>query len=366
MEKIFLGMITGTIDECMIWAVCAMVDFISYAHFEVHMEQSLKKMDRAWSAIHKNKLVFLELDLHKHFNISKFHSMIHYVSSIRTYGTLDGYNIKSPEHLHIDLVKIPFKASNKQDYTTQMMTWMTRHDAVWHYEMFLNWAKGNGFIKEESEEENGGDNAKPKRNRQQQEEEVEVRDCCGYKVAKKPGYGNVTVDALVNKLHDEHFPWYLEEFLLAHSLPLPQSHNMPLSVFKCLSVILLQIPQVTDLTNLSNIIQTIYVMPLGLSCWHMSLMYLYSALQYMTHMTWLCVPLVHLMPILDISIISILSCFRSIDTSWLTFLFRPPFARSHSPFGSPASSPILAHMSHINSYYQDLFCSLLNTLPRIS
>ena len=93
--------------------------------------------------------------------------MIHYVSSIHTYGTLDGYNTESLEHLHIDLVKMPFRASNKWDYTTQMTTWMTCHNAVQHYEMFLNWAKGNGFIKEKSEEENGGDNAKPKRNWQQ-------------------------------------------------------------------------------------------------------------------------------------------------------------------------------------------------------
>ena len=69
-----------------------MVDFISYAHFEVHTEQSLERMDRAWSAIHKNKAVFLELDVREHFNIPKFHSLIHYISSIHTHGTLDGYN----------------------------------------------------------------------------------------------------------------------------------------------------------------------------------------------------------------------------------------------------------------------------------
>ena len=85
-----------------------------------------------------------------------------------------------------------------------------------------------------------------------------MRGCHGYKVAKKPGYGNMTVDALVNKLHNKHFPWYLKEFLLVHALPLPQSHNMPLSVFKCLLVILPQIPQVTDLTNLSDTIQMIW------------------------------------------------------------------------------------------------------------
>ena len=36
------------------------------------------------------------------------------------------------------------------------------------------------------------------------------------------------------------------------------------------------------------------------------------------------------------------------------------------PFGLLASPPILVHMSHIDSNYQDLFCSLLSTLPSIS
>jgi len=89
------------------------VDFISYAHFKVHTECSLEKMDKAWSAIHENKEIFQELGIHKHFNIPKFHSIIHYVSAIHTHRALDGYNTESPEHLHIDFVKIPFRAGNK-------------------------------------------------------------------------------------------------------------------------------------------------------------------------------------------------------------------------------------------------------------
>ena len=42
------------------------------------------------------------------------------------------------------------------------------------------------------------------------------------------------------------------------------------------------------------------------------------------------------MPIPDISVISILSCFRFIDTSWLTFLFESLFAQSCHPSSSPA------------------------------
>ena len=113
MEKIFLGVIAGTVDERVIRAVHAVVDFILYAHFKVHMEHSLERMDRAWSAIHENKKIFVELGICKNFNILKFHSIIHYVSAIRSHGTLDGYNSESPEHLHIDFAKAPFRAGNK-------------------------------------------------------------------------------------------------------------------------------------------------------------------------------------------------------------------------------------------------------------
>ncbi len=43
MEKVFLGVITGTMDKQVIRAVHMVVDFISYAHFEVHTECSLEK-----------------------------------------------------------------------------------------------------------------------------------------------------------------------------------------------------------------------------------------------------------------------------------------------------------------------------------
>ncbi|KAH9983002.1 hypothetical protein BJV77DRAFT_954754 [Russula vinacea] len=89
------------------------VDFISYARFKVHTENSLERMDRAWSAIHENKKIFLELHICKNFNIPKFHSLIHYVSAVCSYGTLDGYNTESPECLHIDFAKVPFRAGNK-------------------------------------------------------------------------------------------------------------------------------------------------------------------------------------------------------------------------------------------------------------
>lgn len=256
MEKVFLGTIAGTTDEQVIRAVRAVLDFISYARFEVHTERSLQKMDKAWSAIHENKKIFVDLHIREQFNIPKFHSLIHYVSAIRSHGALDGYNTESPERLHIDFAKVPFRASNKRDYTAQMATWMARYDAVHRYEAFLRWAKGKGIVEMEGSEEEG--RVMPTRKRQRKEadvDDVEMRSR-GYSVAKIPGYGNMSADMLVNKFGATDFLWYLEGFLLAHLLPIPLSHNVPFGVFKRVSITLPQIPQAGDLTDLKDTIRT--------------------------------------------------------------------------------------------------------------
>src|SRR5260370_10649063 len=255
MEKTFLGVIAGTVDEQVVQALHAVVDFITYAHFEAHTETSLEKMDRAWSVIHEHKSIFVDLGICKSFNIPKFHSLIHYVSAIRSHGTLDGYNTESPERLHIDFAKVPFQAGNKWDYTAQMATWMHRHDAYQCHDTFLNWAKAEGIVEEDDE-------AEPKRKWQHGDDESKVRVCCGYKVAKKPRYSDMTVDDLIKyRTADKSFMCYLDEFLRAHSIPIPPSHNILFGIFKCLSVTLPQIPQVSDPTDLEDTIRTILPEP---------------------------------------------------------------------------------------------------------
>ena len=68
----------------------------------------------------------------------------------------------------------------------------------------------------------------------------------------------------------------------------------------------------------------------------------------------------------DIPAISILSCFRFTDASWLTCLFGPHFSRSCCLFDSYLPPLFLARVSHFYSYDFDLFCSLLSTILRIS
>jgi hypothetical protein len=147
-----------------------------------------------------------------------------------------------------------------------MATWMACHDVVQHYDIFLRWAKGEGILDVQDEDASEAQVAKPEPKRKQcrkeaNEVQLKVRGTGrGYSVAKTPGYGYVPIDTLVNKFGAADFLWYLKEFLLAHSLPIPP-HNVPFGVFKHLSVTLPQIPQVSDLVNLRDVIWTTLAEP---------------------------------------------------------------------------------------------------------
>ncbi|KAG1904900.1 uncharacterized protein F5891DRAFT_1126271 [Suillus fuscotomentosus] len=98
MQHVVLGVIAGA-------AAHAVLDFIYYAQYQAHMDTTLAWMQEALDVFH--------LRLCQHFNIPKVHSMCHYVHA-------DGFNLESPECLHIDYAKDAYQASSKVDYIVQM------------------------------------------------------------------------------------------------------------------------------------------------------------------------------------------------------------------------------------------------------
>ncbi|KAJ3858519.1 hypothetical protein EV359DRAFT_52110, partial [Lentinula novae-zelandiae] len=54
------------------------------------------------------------------------HNILHYPQNIHSRGTLDGFNSETTEHLHIDLAKSGYWASNKHRYIVQMTQWLQR------------------------------------------------------------------------------------------------------------------------------------------------------------------------------------------------------------------------------------------------
>lgn len=108
MEKVFLGVLAGATNPRVVLAARGILDFIYYAHFGSHTDESLKYLDAAWLMFHDNKEVFINLEIRQHFNINKLHNIRHYIDSIRSHGTTDGFNNEDSERLHIDLAKVGY------------------------------------------------------------------------------------------------------------------------------------------------------------------------------------------------------------------------------------------------------------------
>jgi len=86
----------------------------------------------------RNCSYFIAVKIWKDFNIPKLHSLLHYIESIKMFGTTDNYNTKMFECLHIDFAKETWWTTNHQDEFPQMICWLSRQEKMKQFEKHLN------------------------------------------------------------------------------------------------------------------------------------------------------------------------------------------------------------------------------------
>ena len=139
MGKILLGCIADELDSRAVTACRSILDFIYLAQYPTHDDETLGYMDAALQTWRDNKSYFVDVGIRDHFNIPKFHSLVHYVEMIRLFGTTNNYNTEMFERLHIDYSKKGWRASNKRDEFPQMTEWITRKESVHGFQSYLQW-----------------------------------------------------------------------------------------------------------------------------------------------------------------------------------------------------------------------------------
>jgi len=125
-----LSLLGGQASSRVIKAVRALLDFLYLAQFLSHTTNTLRRLEDSLALLHNNKTVFVDLGTRGNFHIPKLHSLLHYESSIRLFGTTDNYNTEQTERLHIDFTKDAYHATNHKDEYMQMTTWLERREKV--------------------------------------------------------------------------------------------------------------------------------------------------------------------------------------------------------------------------------------------
>jgi hypothetical protein len=130
-------------DNCssdkLLRTVRGILDFLYLAQLPSHTEETLNNMSAALNTFHVNKSIFAELHIRDDFNFPKLHSLLHYSSSIRLFGTTDNYNTEHTEHLHIDLAKDAYATTNHKDELAQMVVWLKRKEKIACFDDFIQW-----------------------------------------------------------------------------------------------------------------------------------------------------------------------------------------------------------------------------------
>ncbi|KAI0054736.1 hypothetical protein BV25DRAFT_1922419 [Artomyces pyxidatus] len=120
-------------------AVRALLDFLYLAQYPSHSDETLKYLNEAMARFHANKDILLVAGVRENFNIPKLHSLLHYVPSIKLFGTTDNYNTEYSERLHIDYAKDAYRATNRKDVYPQMTKWLQRKEQVLRHEQYVAW-----------------------------------------------------------------------------------------------------------------------------------------------------------------------------------------------------------------------------------
>lgn len=122
----------------------SLLDFLYLVQYPCHSSETLHSLDRALDLFHENKDSFIQLSIHNNFNLPKLHAAHHYHLMITLFSTTDNYNTKYTKHLHIDLAKDAYHATNHKDEFIQMTCWLEQKEKILQHQRFVSWCLAGG------------------------------------------------------------------------------------------------------------------------------------------------------------------------------------------------------------------------------
>ncbi len=208
MAKILLACIHDVLAPRGVWAVKALLDFIYLAQYSTHDTITLSYMEDALKKFHHDKKYFIDVGCREHLNFPKLHSLIHYVDSIKLFGTTDNYNIEMFERLHIDFAKHGWRATNKRDEFPQMIHWLSRQEKVNYFDHLLS-SRLSSLSNTSSSNSNSSQSSSPTLNSASKRSRITL--------AKKPQYPSCPL-TIIQATHNapqfqRHLKQYINNFL---------------------------------------------------------------------------------------------------------------------------------------------------------
>jgi hypothetical protein len=145
---IHMSVISGAPTGCikLTLATRTIVDCIYLAQYNSTSEKVLTAFENSYALFHEKKSVWIENGTRagkngiiEHFNILKFHILRHLPDHVQSKGPADNYSTETMERLHIDFIKMAYRASNCRGWTPQAIQWLKRHEQMRNFGSRMQW-----------------------------------------------------------------------------------------------------------------------------------------------------------------------------------------------------------------------------------
>ena len=110
----------------MVQCITSLLDFAYLARRSEHDTHSLEAMEAALQQFHELREVFREAGVRDNFALPRQHALVHYVESIRKFGSPNGLCSSITESKHIAAVKETWRRSSRHDPIDQMVWCLSR------------------------------------------------------------------------------------------------------------------------------------------------------------------------------------------------------------------------------------------------
>ena len=134
-QRYIIAAMAGSVSREFLKAIRALLDFRYLAQAPLFTTQSIERVASALQEFHDHKDSILKQGVRDNWKIPKLELLQSVVPSIRQSGAVIQWPADITEHAHVDEIKVPARASNNQNYYSQISRHLDRLDKCSRFDL---------------------------------------------------------------------------------------------------------------------------------------------------------------------------------------------------------------------------------------
>ena len=134
-QRYIIAAMAGSVSREFLKAICALLDFWYLAQAPLFTTQSIERVASALQEFHDHKDSILKQSVRDNWKIPKLKLLQSVVPSIRQSGAVIQWSADITEHAHINEIKVPARASNNQNYYSQISHHLNQLDKCSRFDL---------------------------------------------------------------------------------------------------------------------------------------------------------------------------------------------------------------------------------------